>query len=165
VIYDPGFVLSVLATFGLIYLTPKVKSWFLWVPEKKFGVEWRELVAATTAVQFFVFPYLLYKMGTVSIIAPVANLAVLPIIPMLMLFGFLTGVLGIFWRPLALPFGLASFVLLSFIIAVADLLARVPFAAVSTATFPLWLTLLLYAVIFFISWRWRNFSQSPPNSN
>ena len=154
VIYDPSFILSMLATFGLIYLTPKIKPWFLWIAEKKFSIEWRELVAATFATQIFVFPYLLYKIGLISLVAPLANILVLPVIPVLMLFGFFTGLFSLAWHVFALPFGFISFWLLEFILGVAKALAGLPFAVVTAAVWPLWLTLLLYGLILFLaSWQ------------
>ena len=155
VIYDPSFILSILATFGLIYFTPKIKFWFSFIPKKALGVEWQELVAATTATQIFVFPYILYKIGLISILAPVTNILVLPVIPILMLLGFLTGAFGIAWQVLAFPFALPTFLVASYTLFIAKIFSLLPFAVVTTSNFPFWLLVLIYGVIFAISeWQW-----------
>ncbi|PIT92522.1 MAG: hypothetical protein COU08_01945, partial [Candidatus Harrisonbacteria bacterium CG10_big_fil_rev_8_21_14_0_10_42_17] len=66
-IYDVSFHLSVLATVALIYVAPLVERYVTKLPET-FGV--REAGIATIATQIFVLPYLIYRMGEVSLIAP-----------------------------------------------------------------------------------------------
>src|SRR5690606_14946816 len=69
--HDPSFQLSVLATLGLILLTPIVSKYLSWVTEK---VGLREIISATLATQIFVLPFLIWMTGNVSLISPVANL-------------------------------------------------------------------------------------------
>jgi competence protein ComEC len=92
ILHDPGFMLSVLATFGLITISPTTEKYLKWMPEK-FGV--RSIAASTLSVQLFVLPALLYQTGMLSFLALPANVLALPVVPFAMLTGFLAGMLAL----------------------------------------------------------------------
>ena len=48
-----------------------------------------------------------------------------------MLFGFLTGALGLIWLKLSLPFAWVTWLMLAYVLKVIDLFARIPFAQFS----------------------------------
>lgn len=145
-VYDVSFELSFLATIAVIFFTPKLEKYFSWVT-KKFDL--REIFAMTTAAYLFVFPFILYKMGNLSLSALPANILVLPFIPATMLFGFLTGFFGLFWQGLALPFGIIAELLLTYELGVIGYLAQTPFSAFTVSYFPLILTITIYAGFFY----------------
>jgi competence protein ComEC len=145
--FDLSFQLSFLATLGLIYLSPLFEKYFMWLP-KKAGL--REIASATIATQIFVLPFILYKMGTLSLIAPITNLLVLPIIPATMFFGFLTGVIGMLSETLAMPFGFISNILLKFEIFIVNTFSSMSFAAVEVRNFSIFLVIIVYIFIFWI---------------
>lgn len=149
-LYDISFQLSFLATVGLIYLSPVFENIFKFFP-KKFGL--REIVSATIATQVFVFPFILYKIGNLSLIAPITNILVLPLIPATMLFGFLGGFLNLLVNFLGAPFAFIAFLLLRFEILVVEIFANLPFASIKIADFSLVLMLVSYGFIF---WWMRN---------
>lgn len=141
VLFDPSFQLSFLATIGLIYLAPQIERYFKLVPSR-----WklREFATATIATQLFVLPLLLYMMGEMSLVALPVNLLILGFIPVTMLFGFLTGIIGFIPGVLAMPFGFVTQLFLSYELFVVDIFSAIPFAAVAIPVFPLWVMLLLY---------------------
>lgn len=148
--FDPSFQLSFLATLGLIQLSPRLEPLVPLVPTR-WGL--RSLLTATLATQLFVLPLLLYQTGALSVIAVLANLLVLPLIPATMLLGFLAGLTG-FLHPLAaLPFALMAHALLSFELAVVELLAQLPFAVLPVSGFPLWGVFLLYGIGALVAYR------------
>ena len=151
-VFDASFQLSFVATLGLIHLAPKLERYFGWVSTKW---QFREFATATIATQLFVLPILLYKMGDVSLVALPVNLLILAVVPITMLVGFFTGVVGFMSATLALPFAMVTDMLLSYQLWVVDLFARVPFASVHIDTFPLWAALLMYALYGLMLWRWR----------
>ena len=143
-VFDISFQLSFLATVGLIYLAPRFEKYVRFLP--KFW-DIRGIFAATIATQLFVLPFILYKMGTLSLVAPIVNLLVLPAVPATMFFGFLTGVGGFITHALSVPFAWISYGLLHYAIVVVKFFADLPFAAVAAKSFPLILVILIYAVI------------------
>jgi competence protein ComEC len=140
--FDVSFQLSFIATIAVIFFTPRIEKYFLWV-SKRFGL--RDIVSVTTAAYIFVFPFILYKMGNFSLVALPANILILPFIPFTMLFGFLTSFIGLLWYPLAVPLGYISYLFLHYELSVIDFFANIPFAAFSFPNFPLFLTLIIYA--------------------
>jgi len=146
---DASFQLSFLATLGLILLAPRIEKYFGWVPSR---FQLREFATATIATQIFVLPLLLYLVGQLSIVALPVNLLVLVFVPITMLLGFITGVTGLLFPLLALPFAYVTYGLLSYQLTVVELFAKLPFASVEIKSFPLWAMLLIYALYGFFFW-------------
>ncbi len=142
--FDISFQLSFLATLGLIYMSPIFAKWFKFIPER-FGL--REVISATIGVQAFVLPFILYKMGNLSIVAPITNTLVLPLIPATMFFGFISGLLGLISNILAMPFGFVTYLLLKFEISVVEIFSRLSFATIKISYLPFIIVLVFYVVI------------------
>lgn len=141
-VYDVSFELSFLATVAVIFFTPRIEKYFLWIT-KSFGL--RDIVSVTCAAYIFVFPFILYKMGNFSLVALPANVLILPFIPFTMMFGFLTGFLGLIHYILAVPAGYLSYLFLHYELGVISFFSSLPFAAFTLPDFPFWLTLTIYA--------------------
>lgn len=137
-VFDPSFQLSFLSTVGLIYLSPLFERRLLWCHDIP-----RTILSATLSTQLFVLPYLLYSMGDISVVSVFANLAILPIIPLAMLFGFVATLL-----PLAVaivPTTLAH-LLLAYIFVVVRFFSSLSFATVAVPYFPAWLMVGWYGI-------------------
>lgn len=130
-VFDVSFQLSFLATLALVYLSPFLAS-KLKITDK-FGL--REIVASTLATQIFVFPLLITKMETVSVVSIFTNLLVLPLVPTIMFLGFLLIVFGFISKILAWPFMFLSWILLSFVLLVVSLFSSLPISAIPTNSF------------------------------
>ena len=133
--YDVSFQLSFIATVGVIYFTPKIEKYFLWVT-KRFGLK---MFFCYDSDVYFVLPFILYKMGNLSLVAIPANILILPFIPFTMLLGFLTGFVGLISYFIAIPFGYISYLLLHYELGVIDILSSIPFASFQFQTFHLFL--------------------------
>jgi competence protein ComEC len=155
-VYDPrtitdiSFQLSFIATAGVLFITPKVILWIRFLPNY---FKFRELVATTIAATISVLPILLYTTGVLSLVSLPANILILPLIPPTMLFSFLASVLGFISGSLSLMFSYVAHLLLSYILSVIHYFGALPFASVTTRSFPLVITILLY--IFLIWWVFR----------
>jgi len=141
-VYDVSFQLSFIATVAVIFYAPRIEKYFLWVP-KFFKL--RDIISVTCAAYIFVLPFILYKMGNLSLVALPANILILPLIPFTMGFGFFTGLAGSIWYVLAVPFGYLSYLLLHYELSVINFFASFPFSAIYFPNFPLFITLLIYA--------------------
>lgn len=89
-----GFLLSVLATFGVLEWSTSFEHALRFVPEA-LGI--RAALATTLAAQVLTTPLILAAFGTVSLISPVVNLFVLPVVPLAMALGAVTALVG--WLP------------------------------------------------------------------
>jgi competence protein ComEC len=138
---DASFFTSVLATFGLIVFAPSIERLLKCVPER---FEMRSIITSTIAVQIFALPALLYFTGNFSLLSVPANLLVLPILPLVMIAGLLTGALSFINTALAFVPALVVTLLLQWITLVARTVQTLPFGFATFAAFPLWLALLMY---------------------
>jgi len=126
--FDVGFQLSYLSTVGLVYGVPLLEKIFDRVPEM-FGL--KEITLCTAAALIATTPLILYQFGRFSLIAPVANLLVLPFIPMTMAFGFAALILSFIWTPLCAVFAWIAWVPLAYIVQVVSALSRLEFSSFS----------------------------------
>lgn len=88
---DLGWQLSFLSLLGIILLAGPIQSF---LPKKLKVVG--EILAVTLSAQIMTTPLLIYKFGFVSLVAPLANLLIMPLVPLLMLAGFVAGLIGMF---------------------------------------------------------------------
>ncbi|MCC6290711.1 ComEC/Rec2 family competence protein [Candidatus Nomurabacteria bacterium] len=143
-LFDISFQLSFLATFGIIVGPPILQKYFQKVPER-FGL--REMTVTTISAQLFVLPWILYKLGQLSLVALPLNLLVLAFIPFTMLLGFLTFVFA--------PFAYLAYLFLAYDLWLVEIFAALPFAAVNISYFPLWLVALVYLAYFWFGYKKR----------
>lgn len=147
VLYDPSFILSVLATFGLITLAPWVEARLPRLFRKHEQI--KSITASTVAVQLYVLPALLYYIGTLSFVALPANLATLPFIPFAMLMGFVAGLVGFVHPLLGLVPALLSDLVLRWMMLVAQTAANLPLSHATIPPFSEWVLLALYVPLTF----------------
>ncbi|TSC53136.1 MAG: Uncharacterized protein LiPW39_433 [Parcubacteria group bacterium LiPW_39] len=140
--FDLGFQLSFAATWGLIYIAPILQEWFTTKKESDFSLAWltkrtfdkslkslREILIATLSAQVAVLPLLVINFGQLSLIAPLANVLILLFVPATMFWGFLAGLVGIFWLGLGKILGWVVWLFLTYEIKVIEILAEAPLAA------------------------------------
>ncbi len=155
-IFDPSFQLSVLATLGLIYVSPIVSPYFKKVPEK-FGL--REIVSSTVATQIIVLPFLIYTTGILSMVSLPVNILVLGTIPLAMFFGFVTGAVGIVSLYLSFIPALFAYVLLWYELKVIDLGSSLSFSSINLPAFSFAFLVAIYIVIFILLYRTKKLSK------
>jgi competence protein ComEC len=142
---DVSFHLSFLATLGLLYMFPIVDNFFAKKIPRLWGL--REIASATISTQIMVLPYLLWKIGTFSIISPVTNIIVLPFIPISMLLGFFTGVFAYVWAPVASVFSYLSFFVMKIVIEIVEWFAELPFSLVIVPKISFLFVLAIYSLL------------------
>jgi competence protein ComEC len=99
--YHVGFQLSLSATAGIIYLAPIIMQWLR---------RWPPLLQAATATTISAtittLPLVVFHFGGLSVVTLLANLLVIPLVPFVMLIGFITILLAAMvphWQWLGLP--------------------------------------------------------------
>lgn len=123
--FDIGFQLSFAALVGLIYVAPFIDKYFLRLPKII-----AENLSLTLAAQIAAAPIIIYNFKTFSFIAPVANVLILPLIPLVMAIGFISSVLAILFEPLGRLLGYLAFGFLEYMIRVVEYLSSVPIASI-----------------------------------
>ena len=125
--YDVGFQLSFLAALGLIYLAPHFNHWFANLPN---FLSFRNNLSATLSAQIMTLPIIFWEFGRFSLVATIANVLILPAIPVTMLFGFLAGLSGFISLKIAELLILPAWLLLSYQIFVVKFLSILPWASI-----------------------------------
>ncbi len=160
-LWDMGFQLSALATASLFAYGKGVEAVLLRTPLRAGWLDWaREALTATLAAQILALPLILYQFGNLSIVAPLANVALLPMVPSAMLFGAICLAGGMLWLPLGQWLALPAYLFLAWLTQGAQLFATLPYAAVQLPPFPLWLLLAYYTIVVG-SWLWNQWADVP----
>ena len=154
VVFDAGFVLSVLATLGIITLGTRVELWLRWLKE---GIL-RSTAATTVAAQLFVLPALLYYTGVLSFVSVPVNIMFLPFVPLAMLLGFITGMLALIHPFVALVPAFAADTLLRAMIWLAEVSASLPQGSAIVPAFPAWVAVAAYLPL--CAWAMRCYRRS-----
>ena len=146
-----GFVLSVLATGGILFLAPNLRDAMMqWLPR------WAaEAVAVPFAAQLACTPAVAALSGQVSLVAVLANMLVAAVVGPATVLGLIGGLLHLVVPPLGAVVGLCAVGCGWWIITVATVLARLPAAAVEWSSGPVGLSLLtlLCVVVAWLSGR------------
>lgn len=125
--YDASFQLSFLAVIGITELGPYLKVALKRVPQT-FAI--RESLIATLAAQAGTLPISILIFRQFSLVSPLVNVLVAPLVPLAMLTGAISLILSLLWMPLALISGYVSWAILEVIILIAKIGAQMPFAAI-----------------------------------
>ncbi len=142
--YDVGFQLSFLATLGIVYFYPILDEYL--IKKQKHWNFVGELLGLTLAAQIFVFPIIFYNFESLSLVSPLANLLILPIIPLTMLFGFFLIVFGLVFPPLATVFSWLAFLPLKYETLIIRWLSGFQWASVKVS-FSFWGIIIWYLVL------------------
>ncbi|MBA3733357.1 ComEC family competence protein [Patescibacteria group bacterium] len=150
--FDPSFQLSILATIGLIFVSPLVSPYLIKVTER-FGL--REVMASTIATQIVVLPFLIYNTGLISFVSLPVNVLILGTIPLTMLLGFITGMVGLVSLYLSYIPAIFAYALLWYQLKIVHLGAILPFGAIKIPAFSQLILVIIYSIIFIILFRLR----------
>lgn len=125
-LYDIGFQLSFAAVFGILFLAPLISKYFT-----VFGKVLGPILAATLSAQLFTFGVISFYFERISFVSLFANLLVAPIIPLVMLLGFLGGVASYVSIWFGSKLFYVTWFLLTYIIEISNFLGRFKFAELS----------------------------------
>lgn len=127
--YDPkyltdlGWLLSFLAFFGILVLAPAVEA-RLGNPKSVL----LKLFIESVAAQLLTIPLILYIFGQLSIVAPLTNLLILPMVPFAMAVSFAAGLAGMIIPPFAGWIAWPAALTLGLITKIIDQFAALPWA-------------------------------------
>lgn len=149
---DPGWYLSFLAFAGILILAPLVTAVLF---NKKTAPIITQIFIETLSAQLLTIPYTLYLFGGVSVIAPFANVLVLPFIPIIMLFIFIVGCVGMVAPTVALWVAILPRALLTLQVWLIEKLSTVPFAHIefTISAFDMVVLFLLIACLILFLYR------------
>lgn len=124
--YSLSFGLSVLATLGLIQLSPVIGNKLnkIKLLDK---AKLSEIISAALSAQIFTLPLLIYSFGYVSLVGLFANILIVPLLPTIMVLGIIFLAFGLLNSGLAIILAWPVGILLSLIVWLIDVFSKVPF--------------------------------------
>jgi len=156
---DIGFQLSFLAVLGIISFYPifeKFSNKLLEIlPKNKLYLKFLNPIFSifniTTAAQIFLLPIIALNFSQVSIIAPISNLLILWVLPILMFAIIIAIILSALFPYFSLLFFAPAFFLLKYIIITTELLVEVPYSYAKV--YYIWFGwIIIYYIVVILSW-------------
>ncbi|HVQ44401.1 MAG TPA: ComEC/Rec2 family competence protein [Candidatus Saccharimonadia bacterium] len=120
---DLGWLLSFLAFFGILVVAPAVEA-RLHHPRSVIV----RLFIESFVAHILTLPLILWMFGQLSIVAPLSNVLILPLVPLAMAVSFAAGLAGMFVPAFAGWFAWPAMLVLGFITKVIDQFAALPWA-------------------------------------
>ncbi|MCW6034823.1 ComEC/Rec2 family competence protein [Spirulina subsalsa FACHB-351] len=144
-IWDLGFQLSFLATFGLLVTTPAITRRLDILPLKV-----ATILAVPIAASLWTFPLLIYQFKTLPLYSLLVNLTTTPLISFISLGGMISGALGLIFPLLGSTTACLLTPALSFLIQLVQGVLSLPLSTWNIGKIALWQLLLCYGAWVFI---------------
>lgn len=158
VLFDLSFILSFAATFGVVFLAPRFYGLFPeQVRKSRWGLWLLLSLFVTLSAQMFSTPLILQSFYRLSLVSPLANLIILPLVTLATALGFSRVLSGFLTLSLSRIFAAANCVVLKGILASASFFAHLPYASLRFGL-PVVSLLGLYGLLLSTPWirkRWE----------
>lgn len=159
---DLGWQLSFAAFAGVMILAPLLQAYFF---SDKAPGDVRRILGETISAQIVTLPILVLAFGQFSNVAVIANLLILPLVPLAMLLTFIAGIGGLIFPSIGFLFGFLAQWLLTYMTTVTEYLAKLPWAQ-GEIQITQWHVTLAYVVIVGICiYLWRITKYDLRNTN
>jgi competence protein ComEC len=165
--WDVGFQLSFAATLGLVLYARPMQDGFAILLSRRVSQEKARKVAGpvgeyvlfTIAAQITTLPIMAYHFGSISWVAFLANPAILPAQPPIMILGGLALILGMLWRPLGILTAPLAWPFVLYTIRVVEFFAQLPGGSIVLGDFSLMWVILFYTSLFGLTLGWQQIKE------
>ncbi len=159
---DLGWQLSFAAFAGVMIVAPLLQRYFY--GEKEPGML-RQIIGETVSAHIVTLPILIVAFGQISNVAILANMLVLPLVPLAMLLTFIAGVIAAIIPVLAQLAGAPAELVLGYMVFVVYFIADVPWA-IAEVQIPWWGGVIMYSFTACgVWWMWRKTKYNLRESN
>jgi competence protein ComEC len=141
---DLGWQLSFAAFAGVMVLAPLIQAFFFGDKEEKML---RRIFIETISATIMTLPVILASFGQFSLVAPIANMVILPLIPIAMLTTFIAGISGLMLPGVVAEIlGYPAAAILGYMVKVAEFMGGLPWAVQDMKIEP-WVAVISYVMI------------------
>lgn len=149
---DLGWQLSFAAFAGVMLVAPLVQAYLFGNSEP--GVL-RQIFGETIAAHIVTVPIIAMSFGVISNVAIIANILVVPLVPLAMLLTFLCGIAAIFSVPFVELLAVPTRWLLEYMVGVAQYVSEIPWAQSNVTVAGIGWGVYTFAVVALCLWMWR----------
>lgn len=159
--FDSGFALSFVAFAGLVYVSPIVKK-ILTFPFVNVIPDFiKTAITETMSAQIAVLPLLLVLFGRISLIAPISNILILPIVPATMLLVFVSALVDFALPKIGHLVYLISYFPLKYILFISEKFSKIPLSSVNIPTnlqifFVALYSILIILAMIYVKRKWED---------
>ena len=147
-IYDIGFQFSFLGTIGMIMVSPRLKQGLQKIIKNEFFVQ---SVSITISVQMVLVPLMVYYFHTISVISILANLLIVPVAGIVIMYGIIILFINVMSCSLAKSLSYCLYCFISYMLKMAKVLGNLPGANILVAMPQCWMLGIYYlCMIFFL---------------
>ncbi|MGB2694721.1 MAG: ComEC/Rec2 family competence protein, partial [Dehalococcoidia bacterium] len=160
VVHDVSFQLSFAAIIGLVYLTPLfqargaelLRAAGIVGEGDGFAAFLLESTAVTMGAVAATLPLIALNFGRVSVVAPIANLLLVPAFAFILVTSALTAVAGVIWAPLGQATGWFAWAALTYMVELVRFFAGRPLASFEVTGFGAWHAAASYLALAGLAW-------------
>lgn len=143
-----SWTLSFLAFFGVLVLSPLLVRRF-YTGDKKPGLV-TGIIIESLCAEAMTLPYVLYIFGQMSLVAPLANVLVVALVPLAMLLSLFAGIAGMLIPMFAGWIAWPATLLMTYMLDIAAILSRIPHAFIENISFSLSFLIASYMIVVFL---------------
>lgn len=147
---DIGFQLSFAAITGITLLSDyfwRVFSFLKFLPDKLRPIQ--NYLTTTCSAYLFSLPLVLFYFGNLSLIAPLANILILPVLPFLMGLSFIFALVSSIYFGLGQILAWPIWLILRYLVLMVKNLSIIPYLSFNLGKINWWLMILMYLVLIF----------------
>lgn len=161
---DAGWYLSFLAFAGILIVAPMISTVVKKRRHKEPSLLTKTLIE-TLSAQLITLPFIAFLFGGISLIAPLSNLLVVPLIPLAMLLVFAAGTAGMVSIILGLWVALPARVIMTWMVWLIERLAMIPGAKIDLQLSALRMIIIYLILMAAIYSGWRYLGRKKESTN
>ena len=103
----------------------------------------------TFSAYLFTLPVLIYNFGYFSVVAPLTNILIVPLLPYIMVSGFVFAIFGVIWQPLGWVLSWPAWFFLTYLKTVVDFFSQIPLASLTVENLHWAWLVIVYSILGF----------------
>jgi len=147
---DVGFQLSFAAILGIIFIFPILENYFQRIPN---FLHLRSVLFITLSVQATTLPIIIANFRHFPLAAPLANILIVPLVPLVMIGGLLAGIFGLACQTLGQIISWPTWLMLTYQLKISEFLSSFSFLIIKIEKINIWWIVGYYVFLGILIWQ------------